>query len=244
LLFIPGKFPIAELEELIHKAAAIDEEGDRVAFLSEMFLGTPYRESTLIGDMGRSEVLVANLEGVDCFTLLDYVEAMRLSGSFADFEENLEKVRYHSGRISFETRNHFFTDWTEYNRFVDDVTGKVGGENVRTTTKVLNMKEDGTTFVAGISPIEREISCIPTDALDEVMMKRLATGDYAGICSSVAGLDVSHVGIIIKKKGVVYLRHASKRHGLVMDEEFAVYIAKTPGIIVLRPRRQRRGLRV
>jgi hypothetical protein len=238
LIFIPGKFSPAELEELIREAAAIGEEGERIAFLSGKFLGVPYRESTLIGNKSRSEVLVVNLSGVDCFTLLDYVEAMRLSGSFAELSENLERVRYHSGTISFGTRNHFFTDWAEYNReFIEDVTETIGGQNARTKRKVLNRKEDGSEFVSGIPPIEREISCIPSEAPDEAKMKQLATGDYAGICSSLAGLDVSHVGIIIKKRGAVYLRHASKRYGRVMDEEFASYMADMPGMIVLRPRR-------
>ncbi len=239
MLFIPGKFPIAELEKLIREAAGIREEGERIAFLSGRFAGIPYRESTLVGDKSSPEALVINLEGMDCFTLVDYVEALRLSGSFSGFAENLRRVRYRDGKVSFETRNHFLTDWAEYNReFIEDATGKIGGKDAQNAEKVLNKKEDGSAFVSGIPLVERKISYIPSHTLDDSMMGRLATGDYAGIYSPAAGLDVSHVGIIIKESGALYLRHASKRYGSVMDEDFAAYIAETAGLIVLRPKRR------
>ncbi len=51
-----------------------ENHGEVISRVSSAFLGTPYQADTLIG--GRNpEVLVANFNGVDCFTTADYVEA-------------------------------------------------------------------------------------------------------------------------------------------------------------------------
>ena len=163
-----GKWTERDLDELIGASAKTENLSLRIEVLSEQFLGVDYGESTLIGDMGNHEVLAVNLERVDCFTFIDYVEAMRLSRSFEEFKENLVKVRYQSGKVSYLQRNHFFTDWVEFNgKRVTDVTGVVGGEAAKRTTKTLNLKEDGTLLLKGIVPRSREITFIPSESVDE-----------------------------------------------------------------------------
>jgi hypothetical protein len=183
---------------------------------------------------------VINLEGVDCFTFLDYVESMRQSSSFQEFKENLKRVRYQGGEVSFKKRNHFFTDWIEYDSpFVDDVTELIGSKKAISVKKLLNEKEDGTFFLLGIQPRERIIHYIPAIAIDDLIINELRTGDYVGLYSTERGLDVSHVGIFIKEKNNIYLRHASsfEKHRKVVDQDFKQYIAKKPGIIVFRSRK-------
>jgi len=234
-----GGWTQSGLDRLIREAAAITDTGRRIEFLSGRFIGTAYKPSTLIGDENTPEVFVIDLEGMDCFTYLDYIEAMRLSSSFAAFKENLRVVRYRSGKVAFESRNHFFTDWAEFgsSRIVD-VTGAVGGERTRSVRKVLNLREDGTLFLPGIAPRERVIRYIPANAVDEAVTARLRTGDYAGIYTEIKGLDVTHTGIIIKRQGRLYLRHASssKENRKVVEEDLITYISKTPGLVVLRAR--------
>ena len=133
-----GNFSQDEIDALIFSCCSIHDISDRIDFLSQRLLGTLYRESTLIGDTVISEVLVVNLEGVDCFTFIDYIEAMRLSESFSGFMDNLKKVRYKSGSVSFENRNHFFSDWKEFNSgFVRDITEEVGGLKAKKILKIL-----------------------------------------------------------------------------------------------------------
>ncbi len=229
------------LNDILREAAKIQDADERIAFLSEKFLGIPYKESTLIGDVNSPEIFVVNLEGVDCFTFIDYVEAMRLSSSFDEFKENLKEVRYKSGNVSFKSRNHFFTDWKEFNpEFVDDITEEIGGRNVVKTLKVLNLKEDGSCYLAGIQARGREIKYIPPGAGDDFVIEKLKTGDYAGIYSEKAGLDVSHVGIIIKIANGIYLRHASSIKRKVVDEDFKEYMHSKPGLIVLRAKHEGR----
>ncbi|MEW6068894.1 MAG: N-acetylmuramoyl-L-alanine amidase-like domain-containing protein [Nitrospirota bacterium] len=211
----------------------------RIDFLSRQFLDLDYIESTLIGDTNTPEVFVINLKGVDCFTFIDYIEAMRLSGSFSEFKKNLRRIRYKSGKVTFKNRNHFFTDWRVFNSdFISDVTEEIGGEKVIHIKKTLNAKGDRTSFVEGIHPFQREIKYIPADSIDDSILKNLRTGDYAGVYSRLQGLDVSHVGIIIKDKDRIFLRHASSQKNCrkVVDNDFKHYIINKPGIIVLRPK--------
>ena len=232
-----GKWSQQDLDRMLAAAARILSVGERIEFLSAQFLGIPYGESTLIGDANTPELLTINLEAVDCFTYLDYVEAMRRSDNFASFKEMLRMVRYRGGKVGYKTRNHFFTDWIQENSRLKDVTAKIGGEHSRTVHKMLNDRGDGTYFLAGISPTERDITYIPGKAIDSDVIRRLRTGDYVGIFSRARGLDVSHVGILIKGKETTYFRHASSLESQrrVTDQDFRTYVAGKPGIVVLRP---------
>ncbi len=232
-----GNWTQDKLDRIMNESSKIKDAGLQINFLSGQFLDMDYKGSTLIGDVNTPEVFVINLEGVDCFTFIDYIEAMRLSVSFLEFQENLKKVRYRSGKVAFENRNHFFTDWREFNPdFVDDVTEQIGAQKTKNITKILNRREDGTYFLQGIQPEHREIKYIPSDTIDDSVINKLQTGDYAGIYSGTQGLDVTHVGIIIKEGDSAFLRHASseKRHRKVIDQDFRNYISGKPGLIVLR----------
>jgi len=235
-----GQWSVEILESLMKEAGSINDPGERIDFLSRRFLGTMYREYTLIGDQKREEVPVVNLEAVDCFTFIDYMEAMRLSSSFPEFSESLKKIRYRGGVVSFENRNHFFTDWVEFNRdHIGDITGAVGLRKTRKVLKALNQKENGTCFLPGIGPVRREIKYIPSSSLDNQMVGRLKTGDYIGIYSELDGLDASHVGIFIRMGRSLFLRHASSKKEIrqVVDQDFMEYARNNPGIIILRPKR-------
>ncbi len=232
-----GKWTSEKLDAILHESSKINDAGLRIDFLSKQFLGTPYKELSLIGDINTPEVFVINLEAVDCFTFLDYVESMRRSFSFDEFRENLRKVRYRGGDVNFKNRNHFFTDWHEFNAvLIDDVTEKIGNMHAISVRKVLNRKEAGSYFLPGIEPRERVIQYIPVHGIDDSVINELRTGDYIGIYSVENGLDVSHVGIFIKRENDIFLRHASSltEYRKVVDQDFRDYMADKPGILVFR----------
>jgi len=234
-----GKWTEGRIDELLDKASSIDRPGERVAYLSENFLGISYEESTLIGSEDVPEAFVINLGHVDCLTFIEYIEAMCISKSFSDFKENLKRVRYRSGSLSFANRNHFFTDWKAFNsECVVDVTKLIGGEKCKEVSKRLNERHDGTFFVQGVSGRLREVVYLQSIHVDDAVISKLRTGDYIGIYSKEDGLDVSHVGIFINKQSDSYLRHASsvKKYRKVIDEDFRYYLEAKAGIIVLRPR--------
>jgi len=233
-----GRWTEQELDRIIRTASEITDPGERITLLSEHFLNTLYEESTLIGSDHQEEELVIDLSGLDCFTFIDYIEAMRLSRSFSDFQDRLIKIRYRGGRISYRTRNHFFSDWAAYrSAFVQDVTKEIGKGTAKNILKTLNKKDDGTLFLNGVETVDRTITYIPTDEIDEAMLQQLRTGDYAGIYSASAGLDVSHVGIIARAGASLFLRHASSSRDLrrTVEQDFRRYMKAQPGLIILRP---------
>jgi hypothetical protein len=85
--------------------------------------------------------------------------------------------------------------------------------------------------------VDRTITYIPADEIDETMLQGLRAGDYAGIYSDSPGLDVSHVGIIIRAGASLFLRHASSSGDLrkIVDQDLIQYMQGRPGLVVLRP---------
>ncbi len=233
-----GDWSREKIERLLADAGRIPELGRKIEFISAAFLETPYLADTLIGSAETAEVFVLRLDGVDCFTLLDYVEALRRTSDFAGFKEALRRIRYREERVDFLSRNHFFSNWGEAgSAHLRDVTALVGEEVVRRVEKQLNRKKDGALYLPGYPVKKREISYIPPEAVDESVVARLRSGDYVGIYSPRPGLDVSHCGIVVKREGKVFLRHASSRSPLqkVADEELTSYLGGKKGLIVYRP---------
>nr|NIO38941.1 DUF1460 domain-containing protein [Burkholderiales bacterium] len=83
-----------------------------------------------------------------------------------------------------------------------------------------------------------EVTYIPTEQVDAAVLGALQTGDYVGIYSPHAGLDVSHVGLVVDDAGRILLRHASSldRLGRVVDVDLLEYLQGKPGLLVYRVR--------
>ncbi|CCG87239.1 DUF1460 domain-containing protein [Erwinia piriflorinigrans] len=212
------------------------ERGNLISAVSSAFLNTPYKGNTLIGSADNKEILVADFNGVDCFTLLDYVEALTRSKDHTSFINNLVDTRYAHGNVGYFSRKHFFTDWfavAPYN--ATDVTRQISPDYV-SVQKNLNAKADGSQYIPDLGIIPREINYIPGHAINEAMLDKLKSGDYVGVYSKLPGLDVSHTGIVIKTDGKVWFRNASSlaSNRKVVDSPFIEYMAAKPGFIVLR----------
>lgn len=230
---ILGKWTVEKIEHLLRKSSLVSIS-EKIEFISEAFLGTPYKEHPL--SFPRNEIFVIDFEGFDCFTFIETIEAMRLSKDFAEFKKRLINIRYKNGRVSYRKRNHFFTDWDIHNKdFIINATGSVGGSYVRKVKKILNLKKDGTLIVPEFSPFERTIEYIPQKYF-YLCSDNLRTGDYIGIYTDTTGLDCSHVGIFIRKDTNLILRHATSRANNVKDEALEPYLENKDGIIVLRPK--------
>lgn len=85
--------------------------------------------------------------------------------------------------------------------------------------------------------VDREISYIPSTAVDDNVIAHLRTGDYIGAYADQPGLDVTHVGIFVTTPSGPVFRNASSlpADNKVVDTPFRDYVASTPGILVLRP---------
>lgn len=233
-------YTVNKLNALLREQSAThpDDIGQMNNLISREFLGIPYAANRLQGSATTPEKLVIDFRGLDCFTFLDYVEALRKSNNEADFVKSLIQTRYVNGNLNFHHRRHFFTDWshTEH-KLADDVTAQLSPHAV-TVVKSLNQKVDGGAYLPGLPMVERSITYIPSAFVNDHVISRLQTGDYVGIYTQLSGLDVTHTGFFINKDEGPVLRNASskKKNREVVDSPFVDYIAKTPGIVVLRPR--------
>ena len=102
-----------------------------------------------------------------------------------------------------------------------DVTGAIGREKAAAVAKTLNRKGDGGSILPEIPPVERRIVFIPAGTLDGQVLDGLRTGDYIGIYAPAEGLDVSHVGICVRRENRILLRHASSTAQKVVDQDFS-----------------------
>ena len=232
-----GRFTKGALVRILQEASHYGAASEKIDFISSHFIDLPYQEDTLDGDEAAREILTLNLAWLDCFTYLDYVEALRLSSRYEEIKGNLIRVRYKEGEIAYQSRKHFFSDWpaSDSDR-ITDVTQAVGGVTAISVKKFLNKKADGTRYRAGIPVVARIITYIPSDEINQSVTARLKAGDYVSAYSQKAGLDVSHTGIVIKKDNTLYLRHASSRkeNRRVVDEKLLSYFTNKPGMIVYR----------
>ncbi|MGV8001335.1 DUF1460 domain-containing protein [Photorhabdus temperata subsp. temperata] len=214
-----------------------DNPGEMIKNISYQFLNTPYVANKLVGSPTEPEKLVIDFSGLDCFTFLDYVESLRKSNDQQDFIKNLIQTRYIDGKISFLQRKHFFTDWSTREKLnAKDVTDAISPSYIK-ITKSLNRKADGGEYIPGLSVINRDIKYIPGNKVNDSVIKHLKTGDYIGIYTHIAGLDVTHTGIFIMTDHGPMFRNASSlaANKKVVDSPFLDYVKNKPGIIVLRP---------
>lgn len=227
----------ALLASILQDAVGSRNSGDRIVSLSGHFLDTPYLAGSLIGGPEQPERLVLRLDGFDCFTYLDTVEALRRSKAAGDFPAQLVQVRYRNGVVTYKNRRHFFSDWvSESGSPIRDVTAMVGRGRETTVDKQLNAAADGALWVPGLGVAPRKITYIPASELDDIVLAALEPGDYVGVFSPQAGLDVSHTGLIVKHGASVLLRHASSRDGVqrVTDEELTAYMQGKAGLVIYR----------
>ena len=231
-----GRFAPASLEGIIAESHRLKVPGSEIEFLSRQFLGVPYGENRLVGDAGTPETLTVNLAALDCYTYLDYVEALRRSSGYRDFRGQVAAVRYAQGQVAWRSRHHFFSDWVAHGGPIRDVTAEVGGDATVETLKHLNRNAEGAAVLEGVDVRVRRINHIPSERLGPAQTERLRTGDYVGVYAEAPWLDVTHTGIVIKRPDGVAFRHASAARGKgeVVEEDLAAYFPGKPGIVVYR----------
>lgn len=228
---------IDELSALRATVSGTLGKADLIELLSRRFLGTPYGADMLIGSATEPERLVIDFRRVDCFTYLDYVAAASESADRAQFVQNLIRIRYTDGQVDFRKRRHFFTDWAHTPKInARDITGTLS-PRASTVTKDLNAKADGGNYLPGLPVLRRGITYIPSEFVDEAVVRQLRNGDYVGAYAAAPGLDVTHVGIFAPTPSGPVFRNASSlsANRKVVDSPFFDYVRSVPGIVVLRP---------
>jgi hypothetical protein len=231
--------------------------GELVVLTGKEFIGTPYVAKTL--EKGEKESLVINLREFDCTTLVESSLAIsrvikKGELTFDSFADELEKVRYRNGELNgYISRLHYFTEWIADNsksEIVEDVTAHVGGKEYPVSLGFMSTHPQyypqltaDSTLITEIAQIEKRVSGIPFHFIpkDELtsFTHKIKDGDIAAITTSVKGLGISHVGIMLIKNNNVFFLHASSdaKKVVISEGSFSGYLnrSKNTGTMVIRP---------
>lgn len=225
--------------------------------VASFFTGSPYVAYTLEKE---PEELVVNLREFDCTTFAESCLAISrcISSGQADFEHflsELKEIRYHNGEIqSYTSRIHYFSDWIFTNdekQIVKDLSREMGGTPFPGQINFMSTHPESYRQLAADAKLtailaeqEKEISSRKMYYIPENKIKDLESllmeDDIIGLTTGIPGLDILHVGILVKKSGQIHLLHASSRAKkvIISKETLEEYLASnknTTGIMVARP---------
>lgn len=192
------------------------------SFIGEEYLGAKYLKSPLGEEKAPDTDPLIRFDAFDCTT---FVETSLAQGDI----NKLNKIRYKDGNIDFMNRNHFIeTDWLTNNHDlfenVSDLYGKTATRTVINNKQNWLLKKHN--LKTNLKPQRAEIKYIPYENINKIETKEPLIvlfiyknpNIYDKIGSDIA---VIHMGFLLPNG---QLRHASRRHGRVMDTNFDKYI--------------------
>lgn len=232
---------------------------EKVMFFAKCLVGVPYKGGTL--DSKENEELTVRLDSLDCTTYVETVLALYLSSKkdnpgYSDFKDALRLIRYRNGEINgYESRLHYFSDWTEdnINKGILCEATSLNRHDVRLLSlnymtshpeQYQHLGND-TGLVSKIKGIEEHwknyaMPYIPKGYLKpacrDIVIK---DGDILALTTSIAGLDVVHLGFAVSIEGRIHLLHASSLRGKIIIDDVPLYDylkdkKKHTGIRILR----------
>jgi hypothetical protein len=205
------------IDRLIRESQAYPRVSERIDFISRSLLGARYRSNTLIGSPRQPEKFVVRDDAFDCVTFCEVVLAAALSRDVDGFEAELRRIRYDHGRVAYADRNHYWAEWCKRN-VENGICQPVAIEPSITIDKIVSWHREFAPRRVSIAAIDR--------ATLFSKASQLSAGDIIGFASRRQGLDYYHTGFIaFAQNGELLLRSASLRHGRVLDEKMAAFVA-------------------
>lgn len=206
--------------------------GEIVGKVAPMLAGTPYVGGTLDRCVER-EYCNADLTGLDCVTFVESTLAMarmiKSGGGTTgeDFIKALTEIRYRGGIAGdYTSRLHYTSDWFNDNntkavaKLLEDLPGNKPFKpkvNFMTTHAASYKQLAGNPeYVEKMQGFEAMISKTPLRFVPVASLAgaeaSLKTGDVVGICTNVPGLDIAHMGFVIRTPdGVAHFMDASSK---------------------------------
>ncbi len=248
---------------LLKKAKALKDKtmSSYMVFFGREFKGVPYVAKTL--EKHANEKLIVNLRQLDCTTYVETVLALSRTmaqhkPTFANYCENLKKVRYRDGNVVYPARQHYFTYWIQENtkeKIVENIqspnppfsaTQSVNANYMTTHIESYPMLKGKPQWIKQIAEMEESITgtkqkYMPTNAVtnSKLVRKAVHDGDIIAIVTKKAGLEISHVGIAVwHNDGLHMLNASSLNHKVIEDDLLQAYLRKQTsalGIRIARP---------
>ncbi|MBO7610066.1 MAG: DUF1460 domain-containing protein [Muribaculaceae bacterium] len=230
------------INELLQKGyqSNCTSASELVVFYAKQLLGTPYVGHTLEGD---KEMLTINIDELDCTTFVETLYALTRTTldkrySWRDYAANLESIRYRGGIMGdYASRLHYISEWIIDNNSrgnLTEITSDIPhsqpqiktinfmSQHVQSYSSLKNDPE----MVEKIIKAENKLRNHRMNVLrkswlgDKQVKAVLHDGDFIGLVTKIEGLDISHLGIIIKdENGYPHLLDASMSGGKVMLED-------------------------
>ena len=192
--------------------------------IGSVYLNTKYLNNPLGEEkVPDTDPLIRN-DAFDCTTFVETV--------LAGYDKNkLNQIRYKNGNIDFMNRNHFIeTDWLANNaNIVENVSAQYGKTAVRhITIDKKSWFNQVHNIDTNFEPQSVDLEYIPYNNLSKIDIQTplivLFIHDGNGFKKKTGtDLAVVHMGFLLPGN---ILRHASRKHGKVMDTDFEEFVKK------------------
>ena len=222
--------------------------------VAKHFLGTSYVAGTLEVEPER---LTVNMRETDCILFVEMCVALALTAkedepSFDKYLDHLAGLRYRNGVVDgYTSRLHYTSEWIlqgEENGIFKEVTRDCGGVSLTQKFNFMSTHpdsykqlKDSPADVAKMRRIEQALEShdycyIPKTDIPNCL-KNIRSGDIIAFCSTVAGLDIAHIGFALWNGDNLTFIHAS-------TSEMKVIINPKPLVTYTNGVRSQSGLRV
>ncbi|MGK7897811.1 MAG: N-acetylmuramoyl-L-alanine amidase-like domain-containing protein [Xenococcus sp. (in: cyanobacteria)] len=224
--------------------------------IAQQFLGSSYQAGLL--DRGSQETLIVSLTQFDCVLFVETVLALVRGIAVEDytyktFTDHIINQRYRDGKMNnYCDRLHYFAEWIADNQKrgnLVNLTSTLGGIDLQKTLNFMTThrasypqmitNEVNYQCIAEVEQNLRQLNLtyLPTHSLQSIY-PQLRSGDIVGITTRIAGLDVTHTGLIYRRGNQVGLIHASPAGQVTIAKNLQQYVSRIPqaiGIVVVRP---------
>lgn len=219
----------AEVTRILKDAGAESNIGTRIDRISEFFLGRSYIEGSLGGGPELPEEFRVSLGAFDCVTYIETVLALASARTIDEFIDTIRRIRYEDGEISWFRRNHYMVDWSRNNEERGFIRKITAGPNIEEKTCMLSL-------IAGLPVRTTTFQFLPTKYRADVA-SLVERGDLILFVSTRETLDVFHAGVLIARDGSLFVRHAGRTAGQVIEQDLDEFIRQNQmaGFILLRP---------
>jgi D-alanyl-D-alanine carboxypeptidase/D-alanyl-D-alanine-endopeptidase (penicillin-binding protein 4) len=221
---------IAQLEEgriLWQEGKSIKNIYERINYFSSKLKGKPY----FLGPMGEGRSIYpsykerVNFSEMDCLTYMELALALAYSKNYDDFFNVLQSIRYETGIIDYNMRNHFLiADWTKNNKFDFAAEFDNSGIFAKEIDKKKFFNDPGIANPKiNIPFLSKEKAIIYADTV------KFAKDTIFGIAilSDLPGLDAAHTGFAVNGKKGLMFRHASQLKGKVIEQPLSEFLNNT-----------------
>lgn len=233
----------------------ISYSNELMVYYAKQLLDIPYIAHTLEGD---TEMLTINIDELDCTTYVETVYALARTtlsqrSTWRDFANNLESVRYRNGEMTdYASRLHYISDWIMNNSArgnIKEITTEFGGcKYIIKTIDFMSKHREYYPAMADSTIYEKirnyeigyrshRFPYIKKELLyTKNVLNGFESGDIIAMVTKTEGLDISHLGLVLKENNKLYFINASMGGKKVQIEksQFADYMKNSRNCIGVR----------